>query len=36
MEANGRAAVVPETDGVEVVYEHEHETGVVNLLRIGR
>jgi hypothetical protein len=29
-----RAAVVPETDGVEVVYEHE--TGVVNLLRIGR
>jgi hypothetical protein len=31
-----RAAVVPETDGVEVVYEHEHETGVVNLLRVGR
>lgn len=29
-----RAAVVPETDGVEVVYEHE--TGVVNLLRVGR
>jgi hypothetical protein len=31
-----RAAIVPKTNGVEVVYEHEHETGVVNLLRVGR
>jgi len=31
-----RAAIIPNTDGVEVVYEHEHETGVVNLLRVGR
>ena len=31
-----RAAIVPETNGVEVVYEHEHATGVVNLLRVGR
>jgi hypothetical protein len=31
-----RAAIVPETGGVEVVYEHEHATGVVNLLRVGR
>jgi len=28
--------IIPNTDGVEVVYEHEHETGVVNLLRVGR
>jgi hypothetical protein len=31
-----RAAIIPDTDGVEVVYEHEHDTGVVNLLRVGR
>jgi hypothetical protein len=30
------AAIILDTDGVEVIYEHEHETGVVNLLLVGR
>jgi hypothetical protein len=29
-----RAALVPGTD-VEVIYEHQHATGVVNLLRVA-
>jgi hypothetical protein len=31
-----RVAVISETDGVDVIYEREHATGVVNLLPVGR
>jgi hypothetical protein len=30
-----RSVVVPET-GITVIYEHHHETGVIDLLYVGR
>jgi hypothetical protein len=30
-----RLAEVPDAGGVEVFYEHEHETGLVNVLHVG-
>jgi len=29
-----RSAVIPDSGGVEVIYEDEHSTGLVNLLRV--
>jgi hypothetical protein len=31
-----RSVEVPGSAGVEVIWEHEHSTGVVNLLYVGR
>jgi hypothetical protein len=31
-----RMGEVPDTEGVEMFYEHEHETGLVNLRHVGR
>jgi hypothetical protein len=31
-----RMGEVPDTEGVEVFYAHEHETGLVNLLHVRR
>jgi len=31
-----RFAEVPDSDGIEVFYEHEHESGLVTILLVGR